>query len=104
MIKALGDHSVVIAVRVVPGAGRSHVAGMRGDELHVRVSAPPVEGRANDEVCAVLAKALGVRRRQVEVRSGHRSRSKTLLVDGIDVSTARALLAAGIGENHAPER
>ena len=104
MITPSGDRSVVVAVRVVPGAGRSQITGVRGDELHVRVSAPPVDGRANEEVCRVLAAALGVRRRQVELRSGHRSRSKTLLVEGVDESTARTLLLSGISQNKAADR
>ena len=51
---------VAIAVRVIPRAGRSGLAGTRGDALLVRLQSPPVEGAANEELIEVLARALQV--------------------------------------------
>lgn len=70
----------VLAVRAVPGASAAKVMGLRGDELRVRVCSPPVDGRANEEVIEVLARAIGVRSRDVVLLAGHSSRSKQLLV------------------------
>jgi len=78
---------VVITVRVIPRASRSCVAGTRGNALLVRLTAPPVDGAANDELVQVLATALGVSRRAIDLVSGERSRLKRVRVSGLDAST-----------------
>jgi len=84
----------VIAVRVIPRAGKSGLAGRRGDAYVVRVTAPPVEGAANAELVEVLAEALGVPRRQVAIVGGERSRQKSVRVSGIDAATLQSRLTA----------
>jgi hypothetical protein len=79
-VTAEGDLS--ITVHVQPGARRSQVAGRHGDALKVAVAAPAQDGRANAELCVVVAEVLGVRPASVRVASGHRSRRKRLLVQG----------------------
>jgi len=81
----------VVAVRAVPGASRAALVGLHGEELRIRVCSPPVDGRANEELCEVLAAALGLRRRDVTVVSGHASRSKQLLVTLDETQTTRRL-------------
>ena len=78
------EGGVVFAVRVVPRASRNEIVGVQGDALKVRVTAPPVEGRANDALIAFLAQRLGVRKRQVEIVAGTTSRRKMIRV--IDLS------------------
>ena len=58
---------VAIDVRVIPRAGRSGVAGVRGDALLVRLNAPPIDGAANAELVDVIASALAVPRRAVSI-------------------------------------
>ena len=70
----------VVAVRVVPGASAAKVVGLHGDELKIKVCSPPLDGRANAEVEAVLAAACGLRARDVALVAGHTSRSKSLVV------------------------
>ena len=91
MIEATPD-GVVIAVRVIPRAARSGLAGRRGDALLVRLQAPPVEGAANDALIEVLAKALQVPKRAISIVAGDRSRRKRVLVVGIDATTAATRL------------
>lgn len=69
-----------IKVKAVPGASRDAIAGMLGDRIKVRVSAPPEGGKANAAICALIAKALGVRAGEVEIVDGHTSPLKTVRV------------------------
>lgn len=75
------DGGSVVAVRVQPGASRAELVGEQAGALKVRVASPPVDGRANDELCAVLADALGVRARQVEVLAGRTARTKKVWIE-----------------------
>ena len=84
---------VAIAVRVIPRAGRSGLAGTRGGALLVRLQAPPVEGAANEELIEVLARALQVPKRAVTIVAGDRARQKRVRVAGIDAATAAERLA-----------
>ena len=74
---------VTIDVRVIPRAARSGVAGTRDGALLVRLNAPPVEGAANEELIAVIAKAAGVPRRAVTIVSGERNRTKRIAISGM---------------------
>lgn len=79
---------------MVPRAGRSGVAGTRDGALLVRLAAAPVDGAANAELIEVLARALDLPKRRIEIVSGDRSRSKRVRVIGMD---ARVALAALLG-------
>ena len=97
---------VRLVVRVKPGASRTRVLGAFGgtcDEppaLVVAVSAPPVDGRANDAVVDAISDALGLRRRQVTIVAGLTSRTKHVRLEVEDgqvddvQATITALLAA----------
>ena len=91
----------VVSVRAVPGASRPGVVGLHGDEYRIRVASPPEGGRANAELCAVVARLVGVRPATVEVVAGPRSRSKRLFVP---VTVEQAGLAFGIGRTDATDR
>lgn len=81
----------LIDVRVVPRAGQSGIAGVRDGALLVRLAAAPVDGAANAELIAVLADALHLPKRSIQIVSGDRSRAKRVHVDDMD---AAAVLAA----------
>ena len=74
----------LIDIRVIPRAGRSGIAGLRAGAVLVRLAAAPVDGAANAELIDVLAKALGVPKRSIEIVSGDKSRSKRVRIDGFD--------------------
>lgn len=76
------DDALVFAVRVAARASKTAAAGEHGGALRVRVAAPPVEGAANEELARFLARALGVPARDVEIVSGHASKSKRVRVRG----------------------
>ena len=82
-----------LRVRVTARASRDELAGLRDGVLHVRVSAPPVDGKANQAVTRLIAKALGVGRTSVTVVKGERSRDKVVRIDGVEPDEARRALA-----------
>jgi uncharacterized protein len=84
-----------LAVRVQARARRDEIAGERGGSLLVRVTAPPVEGRANAAVCGLLAKRLGVAAGRVAVVRGASSRDKLVEIDGIEADEVRRRLGIG---------
>jgi uncharacterized protein (TIGR00251 family) len=88
--------SVRFAVHVQPRASRTEIAGIHGTALKVRLHSPPVEGAANDELIAFLAKILTVPKRSVRIISGLSSRKKTVEVDGVSILSVQAL-AEGAG-------
>ncbi len=81
-----------LRVRVIPRARRDELAGERDGRVLVRVTAPPVDGKANAAVCALLARAAGVPKSAVTVIRGEASRDKVVRIDG-DLDE-RALQAA----------
>jgi len=87
---------VKLAVKVVPGATRAGIAGWLGDELKLRVSAPPEQGKANAAVCALLAKALQLPADAVRVHSGHGNPHKVLEISGIDAAELAMRIARAL--------
>lgn len=90
-----GGARVLIALRVVPGSRKTQIVGRYaspgGARLKVKVSAPPEDGRANEAVCAELARALGTAARDVTIVSGHTRPEKTALVVGVALETILAM-------------
>ena len=76
------DDGLLVEVHVQPRAGRRGVTGRHGDAVKLRVTAPPADGRANEEAGAVLAAALGVAPSAVTLVQGGRSRWKRFAVRG----------------------
>ena len=83
-----------IAVRVQPGARGEGVLGYFEGVLRIQVTAPPKEGKANRAVIDLVARTIGVKRSQITLLRGHRSRDKVLKVDGLSQEEAERLLAA----------
>jgi uncharacterized protein len=84
---------VELDVRAIPRAARDELAGTRAGRLLVRVTAPPLDGRANAAVCGLLAKAAGVPRSAVTVVRGESARDKRVQIAGVvDERAVRAAL------------
>jgi uncharacterized protein len=85
---------LTFAVRVVPRAGRTAVAGVRGDAMLVRLAAPPVDGAANNALVAFIAELFGRPTRDITLVSGHASRSKRIAISGLTEDQVSARLGA----------
>jgi uncharacterized protein len=83
---------VTFAVRLQPRARRDEVVGERDGVVVIRVTAPPVDGKANEALCRLIAKKAGVARSRVEIVRGHSAREKVIRVEGVDDAALRAAL------------
>jgi uncharacterized protein len=81
-----------LPIRVQPRAKRSEVAGERGGAVVIRVSAPPVDGKANEAVCRLIAERVGVPKSAVRIVRGESSRDKVVRIDGLSADEARTAL------------
>ena len=81
-----------LAIKAIPNAPRNAVAGWLGDTLKVKVHAPALEGRANEELCEFLAETLSLHHRAITLVQGDKSRQKLVQIDGLALADVRARL------------
>jgi uncharacterized protein (TIGR00251 family) len=90
-MRATGTDTVRLQVRVQPRASRNEIVGLHDGALKVRLTAPPVDGAANEMLVAFLAEILGVPARNVAIVSGGSSRTKTIEIRGTTVAAVQQL-------------
>jgi hypothetical protein len=83
---------VVLDVRVIPRSSNAGVVGVRQDALLIRLTAPPAEGQANQQLLEVLAATLEVPKRSITIVAGSRSRNKRVRITGVTVQEVTANL------------
>lgn len=100
-LRRAGDETL-LSVRVTPGASRAQIGGAWTDgegrvRLCVRVTSPPDKGRANRQLCEIVARALGLPKSAASIRAGEKDRLKTLALkgDGEAIAEAVGRLLAG---------
>jgi uncharacterized protein (TIGR00251 family) len=81
-----------IAVRLQPRASRDEIVGVRAGVVVVRVTAPPVGGKANEALRSLLAKRAGVAPSRVSIVRGHTAREKLVEVQGMEEAELRSRL------------
>ena len=79
----------LLRLHVTPRGSKNEIIGWREDVLCVKITAPPVEGAANSAIVKFIADALKIRKSQVELVSGEKSREKTVKIIGIDMDNIR---------------
>ncbi|MDR2926517.1 MAG: DUF167 family protein [Azoarcus sp.] len=90
------DGSLILRLHVQPGAKRIGFAGLHGNAAKIRLSAPPVDGKANAALCAFLAEICDAPKSDVRLLSGEASRTKRIRIAPAPnrLSRLRAALAA----------
>lgn len=88
----VSSKELTIKIKVEPRSSKSGVVGPYGDALKVKLTSPPVEGKANKELIEVLAKAFGIAKKDVEIVSGQSSKNKIVKLRGVP-GKAEALLS-----------
>ena len=93
---------VSFAVKVHPRARKNAITGELGDAIKVSITAPPVDGKANEACIELFANLLKVPRASVTIASGHNSRNKVIRISGISAQEFRQRLAAALPTLSAP--
>ena len=86
------DGDLLLSLYVQPRSSRNELVGLHGEALKLRLTTPPIDGRANKAVIAFLSKRLKIPKSALTIRSGLQSRSKKVVLAGLDESTARSAL------------
>lgn len=91
-IKETAD-GVIFHIQVLPRSSKCEVAGVQGDYLKIKITAPPVDGRANKECLRFLADVLGVKKDQVNIVGGLKAKKKTVTIRGLKKEDVEAILS-----------
>ena len=86
--------STLLSIRLTPRAARERLTPGPDDGFVAHVTAPPVEGAANEALCRLVAKAAGVPPSRVSVVRGQRGRQKVVRVEGLDEVSVRGRIGA----------
>jgi uncharacterized protein (TIGR00251 family) len=79
-------HETIIKVKVLPRSSKSQIVGKEDDIYKVKLTAPPVEGKANKALKELFAKRLGIPKMNVEIISGEFSRVKSVRIHGLNIN------------------
>jgi uncharacterized protein (TIGR00251 family) len=82
LIKETPD-GVIFNIRVLPRSSRCEIAGIQNDALKLKITAPPVEGKANEECIRFLSDTLGIKRNRISIIAGRKSKNKSVAINGL---------------------
>ncbi len=89
------ERTATLEIRVLPRASRNEIAWQAENRYRVKLTAPPVEGKANQALIKLLARHLVIPKRDISILAGSSSRTKTIRVAGLTAAEAiRRLKAA----------
>ena len=86
------EEEAFIAVRIQPRASKNEIIPMEGGAFKIRLTAPPVDGAANEALGRFLSGVLGIAKTRVEIVSGQTSREKRIRIGGMSEAEVRRLL------------
>ena len=86
------ENYITFSVRVQPRSSRNEICGIYGDAIKIKLTSPPVDGEANEGFIKFLAGLLKISKRQIEIISGHKSRTKSIKITGVTKEKVADLL------------
>jgi uncharacterized protein len=89
---------LLLRVRVLPRSSRTEVSGVQDGALKLKITAPPVEGQANEACLRFLAETLGIRKSQIVLAAGPTAKTKAFVISGLDRRELEGRLATLLGE------
>lgn len=88
---------LMLKVRVLPRSSRTEASGIQDGALKLKITAPPVEGQANEACLRFLSETLGIRKSQITLVAGQTSKSKTFAISGVGRQKLEHRLAEILG-------
>jgi len=88
------ENGCLLSVKLQPRSSANRILGAQGDELRIKVTAPPVDSAANEALVKFLSKTLDCPRGSVEIAKGHTSRHKAIRLHGLTARTVLLKLAS----------
>ncbi len=83
-MKKQPQNNLTIKIKVEPRSSKSAIVGAYGDALKIKLTSPPVEGKANKELIDLLSKELKIPKKDIEIISGQSSKNKVVRIIGIN--------------------
>lgn len=96
-LQTLPDGSLLLNLYVQPKASRNEIVGIHNGALKLRLTSPPIDGKANKALIAYFAKTLKLAKASIIIASGHQGRTKKIQILDLDETTARRLLNEAVG-------
>ena len=88
------EDGIVFTIMVLPRSSKCEIVGIQDDALKLKIAAPPVEGRANEECIRFLAERLGIKKARITMIGGHKGRRKTISIAGLNSHDLLAIIPA----------
>lgn len=88
------DGRVLLKLHVQPKASKNRFAGIYNDAIKITITAPPVDGKANAAVIKFLASTLNLKKKDLEIKHGLQSRTKSVLIAGRSIKDIRSQILA----------
>lgn len=79
------NNNLILTIKAVPNSSKNEICGLLDDALKVKIKAPAVENKANEELVKFFAKLLKVSKSSVSLKSGGTSKVKTLCIEGCTI-------------------
>ncbi|MEW6739271.1 MAG: DUF167 domain-containing protein [Nitrospirota bacterium] len=76
---------IIIQVKVIPRSSKKEIAGVEGNTIKIKLTAPPVEGAANEQLIELLSETLSIKKGNIEIVKGDSSRYKTVKIKGVNL-------------------
>jgi uncharacterized protein (TIGR00251 family) len=90
---AQDEKTFFLKVHVQPRASRTRLVGLHGEALKISITAPPVDGKANQEIISFFAKLFHIPKKSISIKSGRQSRTKLLRIEQFSLAAAQQILA-----------
>lgn len=91
------DKGLIVRLKIVPNSSRNEFI-WENDALKVKITAQPIENKANKALIEFLSKSLKIAKSNIQIIKGELNKEKTLLINGIDESTFKKLLSYDVAK------